>query len=51
MKYIIKYKIEEEVEADNEFDALLKHQDYLAEKLGSMLNEIVTIKGVANNEI
>ena len=44
MKYIIKYKIEEEVEADNEFDALIKHQDYLSKKLGSMINEIITEK-------
>ena len=39
--YIIKYEIHEEIEADSEFDALLTHQDYLAEKLGSMIKEIV----------
>ena len=33
--YIIKYEIHEEIEADSEFDALLIHQDYLSEKLGS----------------
>ena len=45
--YIIKYKIEEEIEALSEIDALIQHQDYLAEKLGSMLEEIVTEKGGA----
>ena len=39
--YIIKYEIHEEIEADNELDALIYHQEYLAEKLGSMIKEIV----------
>ena len=43
-KYIVKYKIEEEIEASSEFDALIIHQDSLAEKLGSMVKEIVIEK-------
>ena len=39
--YIIKYEIHEEIEADNELDALIQHQDGLSEKLGSMIKEIV----------
>ena len=39
--YIIKYSIEDEIEAEDETDALIKHQDNLSERLGSMIKEIV----------
>ena len=39
--YIIKYSMEDEIEANNELDALIYHQDNLSERLGSMIKEIV----------
>ena len=40
-KYIIKYTMEDEIEAEDELDALILHQDNLSERLGSMIKEIV----------
>ena len=42
--YIIKYTMEDEIIAEDEMDALIKHQDNLSERLGSMIKEIVTEK-------
>ena len=46
--YVIKYEIHEEIKAKSGLDALIIHQDYLAEKLGSMFKEIVWEKKKTN---
>ena len=42
--YIIKYNIEDEIEATSEEDALIFHLDNITERLSSMIKEIVEEK-------
>ena len=42
--YVIKYNMEDEIEATSEEDALILHLDNLTERLASMIKEIVEEK-------